>query len=336
MRAAGAATAIKQGWRVKTLYLHVGAPKTGSSAIQQFIFQRENVGQFLNANGILPSNLGQQFWNAFLGEFGFGMDISRVIRHLTTTPECMSRGPWEFFALNLKRMTETGYQRFFVSQEGLMYLQMFNCTFDGRPWMETALEPLLGTDARAKIMLLVRRQDTFLESLYIHYVKRGYTGSFESFIDGFPVERLDWHALAQEYAALPGVEEVWAAPFEGELLRKHLSKHLFEAFVNAMELDITVNVGDETELKGKLTNPSVAPDLIPLSRWINEHLPAERATAINEMLAYEFSKRPGTESGLLTTAQRRDLLARFDQSNRQFFRTFVPWAPESAYAFSDG
>ncbi|EDZ41976.1 hypothetical protein RB2083_1491 [Rhodobacteraceae bacterium HTCC2083] len=176
----------------KTLYIHIGTHKTGSTAVQA-VFQK-NGDRMMHDNGIqfVP------FPNEKKGTKG---DIFKAIHALS-----------EDVAEN------EDASKFLVSSEalcGLYYDIGDEMPLDGQFYRSAGQIAQLLYDAlspislKIQIILCVRRQDDFLESAYKQTIQSGGHSSSEDFLATMELGKdFRWDALAASYASVFGEENI--------------------------------------------------------------------------------------------------------------------------------
>ena len=202
----------------------------------------------------------------------------------------------------------------------------------------TSAEPSLGrvedlitalAPARVSIVLILRRQDRALEFDHLHDVLDGGSAGFETRREQ-PDPGLDYLALAEALAALPGVQRVHLLPLE-------LSCGAPERL--AGQLLAAVGLGEQIDLRRV---PSLSPDPVVTARGLTiaramnaEVSAADEHRLIRDYVLKGFPTEPD-QFRLLEDAERQHLLAGYAERNRQLFGRFLPEADPDAYRDDPG
>ncbi|MGC8201407.1 hypothetical protein ACP2AV_01755 [Aliiroseovarius sp. PTFE2010] len=179
-----------------TLYIHVGLPKTGTTSFQVFCMRNR----------------------AWLAEQGICYPPTMCAPHPTASQHryvnsAMRASLQSGSATNvLTRLTqdilESGLPRALISEEQFSYDSFLSAPFLGA----------LRSSFDCRILLVLRRQDRWAESMYAQAVRGGYKHSFQTFLGaGATRERLDHHGLVAlwEEAFGPGNVNTLTYPEDG-------------------------------------------------------------------------------------------------------------------------
>lgn len=176
---------------MRKLFIHVGTHKAGSTTIQRFLGDNEDllVGHFYH----------------FRNSYHLGARFMKNLVDIRDVPVLRQQ-------LNdLGHLS--GHDRLFFSGEGFFGRPDDGYANGGRC---AALLRECTADFDVRIIVIVRQQIPFLESLYQQAVKQGgWTSSFGRYLDSVPWQRFDWNALITEgYERAFGRENVTVIPFE--------------------------------------------------------------------------------------------------------------------------
>lgn len=268
----------------KRLVMHIGMPKTGTTAIIDFL--RRNAESLHAAGFVFP----QQRRVRFLRDEGDGAD--------TLTSE------WEA----VRQALDKGDRTVLVSDESL-YHQLLN-----RPGRVRAVREHLG-DPEIWVLLYLRRQDTLLESLYREII-RGVAGpvldpDYGQVCRLMGGDFLDYAAAVRFFQAEFGDGKVTVRVFERRAMEQGCLFHDYCAAVG-------VPWSEAFRLPGGQTNKAADARLTGIFLDINAaHAPhsgeARQLKEVLEELGRAFFRTQ--ENRLLSVQERRNLLARFAESN---------------------
>lgn len=181
--------------RLTSPIIHIGYPKTGSTWLQQCVFNQPSLGFFPISSG----TGAEQFIQT--NDFCFSPETAR-----------------NSFVTELETATQQSLVPV-LSNEILAGDQI-----KGAYWGKTAADRIHATFPQAKILLLIREQKSILLSSYREFIKLGGTSTLETFIGsgqekpGFaPICQFDhfkYHLLVEYYRQLFGAERLLVLPFE--------------------------------------------------------------------------------------------------------------------------
>ncbi|MEO1493479.1 MAG: hypothetical protein AAFV19_15090 [Pseudomonadota bacterium] len=189
------------GWRAKRLVLHIGAPRTGTSALQ--IWMRRNRA-VLGARGVLYPEISG---NAFVAAMApvWPVDVAQRLQGLTGWRQV--RALRRDVAAALRREVDAVQpETIFVSAE-----QFFDRL--DRPAVRRRLHRLLSPLAdRVDILLYLRRQDQAIFSRHWNSVRLGRRGAFVA--PGRLLPEYDYERRVRPWARLFGEHAIIVCPFE--------------------------------------------------------------------------------------------------------------------------
>lgn len=178
----------------------------------------------------------------------------------------------------------------------------------------------------ACVLLEVCRQDQLIESAYL---RRVHAGDHHPFAEQFPeLDRhtVDYGALADGLAALPGVERVVALPLElAGAGRPAYAAHALEA----------LGVGHDLEVLRTALAPrrDYTRQGLDLALAMNPLLgTTEERHVLHEMLMQNFAAADGQRARVLADDARAAIVARHRDVNAAFFRTWLPSLPPDSYS----
>ena len=276
----------------KTIYLHIGAHKTGTSVIQSML-KRES---------------RRLRWHGFYYDRTFytlGKRLARESPLCATERERLRR---EFDA-RLRSRTERGI---IGSAEGF-FGNLFK-SYANIGVVAEDLRRILG-DYDVRIFACVRRQDAFVESVYHQYVKSGGTLRFEQFTESHDIRAYRWNDLLGVYVDVFGRSNVSVCRYE-DVFRN-------EQEVLARVFDPLAAIGFRTRRRPGIVNPGLSPVGLEVAIRCNDVLSAEEQRVLRGFLQKFFYRRPGEPFLLFTQQQRLELLEYYSESNRKCFEEFL-------------
>ena len=285
---------------MKKFHFHVGSERCGSTLVQSF-FNEPSVGQILQRFGI-------RFDAALYLEIGkllpLGPDDDARLRELRD--RCVAG------------YREEGAPVPFSTHEVFLGLSHAKGEVNQTGFMCACLKTLLsGFEVRPLIVL--RRQDTFIESLYNQLLKRGETREFSRFLDELPLDNYRWDRVVDTFAENFGKNSLSVVPFERKVTASAGFDNYLNAIFGALEMPINVDMASVPVM-----NPSISPRALEVQRLANRLLTPEEAHGLADWLESNVPKRPSDGHALMSDGQRADLIAYFTESNRRLFATYMP------------
>jgi len=157
----------------------------------------------------------------------------------------------------------------------------------------------------------VRRQDTYLESIYNQDVKRGETREFEEYVSGCMLDNLDWLDVADNYAEF----DLTIRPFEKHVLKTGGYKDFIDALYRWL--------GEKVEVEHlPVINPSLRADALELMRFANKNLDKSDTYDLSIWLEQHCGKKPSDKVRLFK--DRSPILGKFAESNKKLFKKYMP------------
>jgi len=221
----------------RSLYLHIGSPKTATSSIQHFLYEERD---WLKENGYHYVETGMNHRLQCHHDLVWRMGLNRPPSFVTVESE-EPHGILDELVAEISHLESN----LIISSELLFFVEDYG-----------EIEPLLEAvgDRDIYIVLFVRRQDRFLESLYQQIIKDGGRDTFDKWyeksksigyydklldrldnivppenilLDIFEPEREDYHPI-RRFLSLIGLEEVSTEVKKIENIRKNESLSIDE------------------------------------------------------------------------------------------------------------
>ncbi|ABV37608.1 hypothetical protein Ssed_3004 [Shewanella sediminis HAW-EB3] len=274
----------------KTVYFHIGYHKTGTSAIQSFCSANQSE---LARKGFLYAETGRA--GAAHGPLANCLKASNK-----------NLDPNLLYASLKKEIANSNAQSVIISSE---------CFLEQIPL--DRIEPYLKKlNAHIKIIVYVRRQDEWAQSVYNEIIKdssRRYTGSILHMRE-IRMGWLNYNNVISQWENVFGSENIIVRPYDKAQMRNGL----YADFLSIFNID---NVCDfENPVTGKATNQGLSEDVILVLRALNE-VPMIRDMH-KEMVSYLIDishnseeKKLGRNYKILTFSEKSELISSCKQSN---------------------
>lgn len=299
-----------------SVYLHVGMSKTGTTAIQRFLY--ENADAMSRVGVCYPDNYrdvdrGFEDWAHHILSHKWGGWLDPAV--FPVSPE----QAWEQLDENIAERTET----IILSSERFQDLLVQSNYAKILKYVQNMVAP-----RRLRIIGYVRRQDDFAESHFKELVKNSFNKtSLDDYVKDLPAF-YDYNAFFGRCAEVVGAENVIVRVFDE---RCFVGGSLIEDFAYACGFAIPEDAVSGESITNISLNSAYA-------RVMSEHKvrPLWREQVFrSELFAFfkEWSKRQGRVAPLLGHEQRRWIMDRFEESNSRLLGSYIDEA--SAKFFTD-
>lgn len=273
----------------KTLYLHIGLPKTGTSSIQQFFELNRTL---LQDNGYLYPQTG----------------IAKGSGHARIAEEVKNNKKQVLKYLK-KELNNSKCDKFVISSENFFAFE------------EAAIKRLYRQLYRYRVYVIVylRRQDARVESGYLQVLRDAefrFSGSIEDYLDfllKYP-RRIDYYEFLKPWAAVFGKDSVIVKVYEEESGTHNL--------IPGFMATCGITPAERYKFIDKYSNPAFKPGINRILRLINK-LPITKKThsiitgILNVLSARFIGFGTISEHKLLTEERRSEILSYFEESNKK-------------------
>ncbi len=278
---------------LKTLYLHVGMDKTGTSAIQTFCYQNKE--KILKNSGIYYSNTG--LWSDFSHHlYAFSL--------LELAGYCNQ----DFITLCSKLEREASkYSTVLISSECL-----FKTTI--KPQFDLFLSSLFSIFDLVKVVVYVRRQDDWVESRYKHSIISGNEIALDTLKKPFFCDYLQY---IDKWGSQVGRENVIVRSFDKSRFYK-----------GSIFSDFMYSLGQEVlplyDLPRADVNHSLNKTETEFKKYCNYlGLSKDSSDQLNVTLLEMSSSSDGHKGDFLSTEERRGLIATYSSINEQIASKYM-------------
>jgi len=279
----------------KQLFIHIGAGKTGSSAIQESLALNKDL---LLENGTLIPGcrldvdsqcLGEQIW--FFQNGVKGDDFDAVVKRRVSRLG--------------KHMDENNLHTLILSAENLINPEGFHNLFVG-----------LQEEFDVKIVCYIRRQDDYMISAWQQWYLKAFP-TFDDYINQMS-HRVDWNVALEPWENNFGSENIILRIYEKASLTNN---NVVDDFLEACGLNI-----ENWKPLEKAINRSVDEKFNVISNKYRNEL----FTSIHDNDFYQFlfdcfgenAFKNYKGSTILTLAQRQNLMARYREPNQKILDTY--------------
>jgi hypothetical protein len=273
---------------MRQLWIHIGTPKTGSTAVQRYARIRR---AYLKSKGIDFLVRGMR---ASYNDMGIYLRGRRKAEATALGAEITAR------------MADSDAQIFVLTSEMLT---------GGDP---TLLRDVLAGDEAfdTKIVGYFRRQDRYLESNYKQKMKTGKVApGFQNYLDKFGTATGEYQRIVETWeSAFPDAEFLFRR-FEPKRFPKG---DVIRDFMSLFGLDIDA---DDKVPPDETANPTPSIDMLDLMQLVVQTPGLDARTVFRSMPVANLPRFTGRAMG---NQQAREILARFDDQNEALRRRFFP------------
>ena len=305
---------------MKTLYLHIGTPKTGTSAIQVFLKDNQTVLASHNyCYDLMPVNYKGTAANVRNGHFLIG-EIRDTQGNILENETKAARK--ECFG-TLEKWFEK-YDNVILTDEGI-----WNTLAVKQP--DSLLSAKAFCDKRKislKVIVYLRRQAEYFESLWKQKIRRrGATWTWKSVIKHIPKSIvLDYYEHLCDISDMIGRENIIVRRYERDRFLGTQGT-IFSDFLDAIGLEYT----DEYTIQTNQVNVSLKNNYAEIKRILNKKLPEEDLEERNreehffEEVAMNCSKleKGQYKSAMFSPKEQKEFMERFRESNQRVAEEFL-------------
>lgn len=297
-----------------TIYLHIGMPKTGTTSIQKFLSDNEKV---LEQHGICFPDFGLRY--SRVGERRNGHFLSKI--KISNSGDFMENAAYANYQTVLTQLSKLSqsYDRIILSDEGL-----WRNKGDSPAFWKKFKGDLGEKGLSLRVLVYLRRQDNFVQSIYRQKIKRFKTNlSFHSFLEDFnEVYPLDYYSYMNMLSDCIGRENLIIRVYEKEQYQGE-AHDLFSDYLNIFDLSLS----DGFEIKEQACNLSLDDTRLELRRALSP-LPKPYKDKVLMNALYSFPEDEPSPEGSIKTSffkpgEQSAYLNNFSESNARLAKEFL-------------
>lgn len=288
----------------KKLYIHIGRPKVGSSAIQHFLFMNRDY--LLNKNKMLYPKTGvlqkasHRLALVFLPGF---MDASSVKKNI----DCN-----DIYDELVDEIENSGAASAVISSENFYFVEPHKLALS------------LQNRFDVKIICYVRRQDEVLVSSFVQEIKGNaipFDTTFEEYTSNtLRMELLDYYPILTKWGKTFGNENIIVRVYENG----QMQKNIFSDFLDS----IGILINNKFRLPEKRLNPSPSLDILEYIHLINKFDADETVYRNLRRPLLDISESMELPAALssknvFTLDQRISIIDKYKDSNSKVAREFL-------------
>lgn len=292
------------------IYIHLGAHKSASTTLQKnlrlntdILSQRHNLAYYASKE-IHTSDLGLHF-----------RQLSRSLLNEKKDLSCSQ----EKAKREVDRLVGLSSGKdLFLSWEGFLghsSLDKYKGIYTHSLQVAQSLKTIF-SEYEVECLLVVRRQDSFLESCYLQQIKENRSLSFDEFTAEINVDRLSWLDVVLNFEKVFG-NNIAVCPFE--YIKKSGAKGFIEYCMSAlMDIDFDASSFELVEQ----ANASFSMEGVSLSRELLPQISSKRRSEFNRILFSEFSSKTGTKAKFFSEFEKNLILNKEAAANSRLFNEF--------------
>lgn len=286
-----------------SLFVHIGSPKTGSTAIQEFI---KNNRQALEVDGITYPKSASKAMNYL----AFSL--------LDTVPELVHQLPVDMNELYAD--IDYGNKSNIISSEAFFLCSTRKYLGEVLP---SRLKLLLPDAYNVKIILYLRRQDNFIASIYAQYVKlhahnNFYTKTIQEFIEEYSAY-MDYYEILNNWSRVFGKENIIVRAYEKHQLK---DEDIVSDFISTLGLSSMQDYKSPADS----VNPAIGRDELEFKRLINilsinSNIKTRKIPEL--LLQRSVINKYFQEQSFLSPSERLKILDKYDDGNQRIAKEFL-------------
>lgn len=305
----------------KTLFLHIGLPKTGTTAIQRFCYYNRDLlaqqgycyGKIMQSSTRVPSYVNGLFITEKIYSENKTIDKEATKAHFEE-------------GLELVGKQLEAYNKVIVSAETIWNSLAYHAGWERIKQLDNFCK---GRDTQIKIMVYLRAQDEYLESLWKQRIKNGYhVASWEEIKKNTPTSmKVDFVARLKRLEKYFGKENLIVRIYDRRSF-EGADASIYSDFLAALGLEKT----REYEEPEQLINTSIDIEFAEIKRILNHLQPvAEKNSALSEYLEKnavlctnirrENSKE---ETTMFDVDDRKEFRQQYEAGNERIRKKFFP------------
>jgi hypothetical protein len=299
---------------VPEIVIHVGLHKTGSTLLQRAL---RDLRQELAKRGVLVRPRDEMYEDTDFRRLVRGLQAGRLlgrrqVAHVTERTRTLMQ-PGDFDRLVFSDETLLG-----TFPDFRRPCDAYSCGIPALRWMVDSV----AAPTPVRVLLYVRRQDQFLESVYLQEIHQGSTETFGEWFSTIDVARFDWLSLSRRVEEVVGDGRLVVRPFE--TISDGAAKY-FAAFLGLVDPGLVASLSREVlESIPHSANRSLSGKALDIALLVYPMLTQEERFKLRRFLQVNFSTGKYPRAELLTREQRTEILEIHRSANSELFERHIP------------
>lgn len=173
-----------------------------------------------------------------------------------------------------------------------------------------------------RVVLYVRNQIDYVESLFMHHIHLGHQRDFDTFLAKYLDFDLSWKRVLDDIASVVGRENVVGIPYES--IKRVGASDFYQTFLSVCGItDPTGLAISEDESLDRSANRSYSQDALEIASVVNPLLDKEGRNALRKFLQRKYSTATHPRAVLVPDGQRREIRERLRPDNERLFAEYL-------------
>lgn len=284
------------------LFIHIGTWKTGSSTLQYNLYK-------------LRSELEDEGFFYFCKDNKMVIDDG-IVRGFTKPEDDFIKKSRKKVKKILDDKRRKNPKIDFISSAEEFSGNPFDGFKNARAVAENLYEITRDFDLDIYIIVYLRRQDDFFESLYQQSIRLGEFHRFHDFLGKFDASDFNWYELIQGYADVFGKEKVIVRRYHKKYLPEKNS--LIQDFGKVIGSDLVSNYESTTS-----KNKGFSRDTMEITRMMNKYFEGEERFQLRKIYDQVNAKLPFEKYAFFSASERADFLEKYAESNSALAREYL-------------
>lgn len=299
--------------RMKRIIIHIGRPKTGSTALQAFFLENRDQLRELGVYYPLARPHSTPFW--IEGQTDYGAEIRNIIHHHklaarkrdTTTVAKAEAELLDSWSVIRAGFEATTCDSILISNEWLVGLD------------PNLLAPLFA-DYQVTVVCYLRRQDEIVQSAYIQHVRDPsirFTGTIHTLLErpSF-IKRFDYQATLMNWGKAVGLDNMVVRVYDQKNLADGIALDFFKA--------VGITFSEAPQKPERTANPSINQRAVVLLRFLNRFpMPRKMHKLTQQSITRLFARSLHQPHVMLNAEEKRQLMEHFEESNQAIARLYL-------------
>jgi len=292
---------------MKKVFIHIGAHKSASTTIQVNLSANSSIlledygVEYIGPSLIQSSDIGRHFKDLACGNL---VDNDSYAKSLEAAKECFIDTANEILSDNI-----------LISWEGFLGhsgLDKYQGIYPHSNKVSESIEYIFG-EFNPRILLIIRRQDDFIESCYLQQIKECRSLSFSEFVDKIDINCLSWLDV---YNSFNKYFENSITVFPFELIREiGTSNYIQHCMSNLLGFDLKV----DNFVIHECLNPSFSEYGVNMSLELLPKINESTRAELNKILFRQLSSNKYGKAKYFNQFERKLIKDKCFQSNYDIF-----------------
>lgn len=280
-------------------YFHIGAGKTGSSAIQAFLNTNRKLlatkHKVLYPNIKTPIDDGDFFNHELMFYPNKKLNYKALYSHFDAITEFVQKNNIEKIVLSSENTSES------FAEIIKNTVERFNLNY--------------------RIIIYVRRQDTWIESAWKQWGHK--SKEYKNLDDYLNKVDVNWHKIIGKWSTLLNKKNIVVKPYEQE----QLPNGLIADFLSILNVDYNTGSFVEANSDYKSVNNGFSPEIIKileLCKGLNNGIHDNKMFRfLGEVLPADYRKAPFKNYGILNNEQRKFIIDKYSKPNTLLAKEYL-------------